>query len=177
MGRSWLEQLFNPMIWVESEGGETAVMQSESFTDAPSDQPRVLLSVTIVEASNLRSADSSIKSNPYVVCEAGRGKVQTGVVSNSSNPVWNFDCQVEWRPGSDLWFTVFHHGPRGLFSHLMYTEALPQEEFEDGFDGRVKLGSEGAWLWVKVKPPANMSRQASPEDVGFQRFNLREKRK
>eukprot|EP00747_Dinoflagellata_sp_TGD_P168106 gnl/TRDRNA2_/TRDRNA2_193762_c0_seq1.p1 gnl/TRDRNA2_/TRDRNA2_193762_c0~~gnl/TRDRNA2_/TRDRNA2_193762_c0_seq1.p1 ORF type:complete len:227 (-),score=36.43 gnl/TRDRNA2_/TRDRNA2_193762_c0_seq1:82-762(-) len=108
--------------------------------------------VSIVRGNNLRNTDIVGKLDPYVVCEAGGAKVRTHTVNEDLNPVWHFDCEVEWKDNQDVWFTIFDSDE--LWSEVMHTVSLSRDQFIDGFDGRLPLGptAENCYLEVRVRP-------------------------
>lgn len=61
-----------------------------------------ILRVHVVEGKNLENKDLIGKSDPYAVLKVGSIKVETPVIDNCLNPKWDFWCEFEIVPNSEL---------------------------------------------------------------------------
>lgn len=123
--------------------------------------------VTIVDAHNLRDADSSVDgkdlSDPYVTCMVRHKpstKFKTPTVSDCLNPAWNFshdlvDCTV----GDILDFVVFDDdsNEKSKKDHFLGKASLDSKDFfTDGCKQELKLdkvcGGLGAGLRIEIAP-------------------------
>jgi len=104
------------------------------------------LQITVESACNLYNADCMLagKSDPYVIVEvpgqAGM-KVQTEVISNDLNPVWNFLGEIaSFYDGDVLRFTVWD---KDVFpksdDFLGKVELTAQDFYPHGFHGELML--------------------------------------
>jgi len=86
---------------------------AETLLDAalPGTGATIPLQIIILRAENLRAADIGGTSDPYVKCEVpgkSNWKLQTGIVKQNCNPVWNHaESYPEYTNGDPLLFTVF----------------------------------------------------------------------
>jgi len=120
------------------------------------------LKITIVSARGLRDADwlpGAGKSDPYCVCEiAGKpkeAKIQTKVINNNLNPVWEHDAEVSgFEQGDTLVFKVYDKDV--LRSDLLGELHLDSAQFcPQGFEGELPLANAGkginAYLKLKIQ--------------------------
>eukprot|EP00403_Amphidinium_massartii_P010799 CAMPEP_0178410696 /NCGR_PEP_ID=MMETSP0689_2-20121128/21115_1 /TAXON_ID=160604 /ORGANISM="Amphidinium massartii, Strain CS-259" /LENGTH=980 /DNA_ID=CAMNT_0020031885 /DNA_START=8 /DNA_END=2950 /DNA_ORIENTATION=- len=86
----------------EQQGSSMSMRQTQGG-------PRAV--VALISARNLRSADIMGKSDPYATCEIigkPQSKVQTQVVHQSLNPVWNEEFELlDFQHGDDLLINVY----------------------------------------------------------------------
>merc|ERR1719499_290991 len=104
------------------------------------------LEITVESACNLYNSDGVLagKSDPYVIVEVlGQEsmKLQTGVISNELNPVWNFTGEIAGvMDGDVLRFTVMD---KDTFpkpdDFLGKAELTAQDFYPNGFHGEVML--------------------------------------
>jgi len=116
------------------------------------------VNVTIVHARGLRNADHGFgmgKSDPFCTCivagKSGSSRIQTRVIRDDLNPVWNHSQTVRGNVGDELLFNVFDEDP-GPMKDLLgkVTHIVTDEPFE----GELELQEAGtgitATLYVKV---------------------------
>lgn len=122
---------------------------------------RTPIKLFIERAQNLRNADSGPfqgMSDPFVTCEVKgkpHTKVQTPVIDDDLNPVWNFEgIIVDYEEGDELFFTVFDKdiGRDDCLGFVL----LRKEEIKDNrFSGILQLkeaGKEDATLTMRIEP-------------------------
>mmetsp|Transcript_34793 Transcript_34793/g.68688 ORF Transcript_34793/g.68688 Transcript_34793/m.68688 type:complete len:773 (+) Transcript_34793:38-2356(+) len=140
------------------------------------------LKVTIVSARGLRDADrmpGAGKSDPYCTCEVlGKKvpKIQTKVVNNTCDPVWEHQAQiVGFSPGDVLVFKLYDKDI-GKRDDFLGTAFMTTEQFyPTGFEGELPLSEAGpginAFLRIRIHPvllAANTNPAASSSGfVGF----------
>eukprot|EP00419_Tripos_fusus_P029087 CAMPEP_0172700706 /NCGR_PEP_ID=MMETSP1074-20121228/31099_1 /TAXON_ID=2916 /ORGANISM="Ceratium fusus, Strain PA161109" /LENGTH=1116 /DNA_ID=CAMNT_0013522133 /DNA_START=152 /DNA_END=3500 /DNA_ORIENTATION=+ len=116
------------------------------------------LRLTIVGAKGLRNADwlpGTGKSDPYCVCEVeGRPeipKVQTGVINDDLDPIWDFDAEIHgFNPGDSLAFHVYDKD-WGKKDDFLGTLTLRSEVFyPDGYEGECILQDAGAGIDARL---------------------------
>ena len=135
------------------------------------------LKLTIVSARGLRDADwipGSGKSDPYCVCEiAGKPKVpkvQTKVINNNLNPVWEHDAEVSgFEQGDTLVFKVYDKDT--LKSDLLGELHLDSAQFyPQGFEGELPLADAGkgikAYLKLRIQPTAAPPGASAAQQIG-----------
>jgi len=119
-----------------------------------------------VSARGLRDADwlpGCGQSDPYCICEiAGKPKetkVQTPVVKNNLNPVWDHYGELPgFRPGDDLVCTLYDKD--FITSDYIGTVSLNSAQFyPHGFEGEVRLkDDDNAYLKLQIEPMVQRSK-------------------
>jgi len=130
--------------------------------DAQDDFSGQVLKVEIISAKGLRDADPvpfQGQSDPYCVCEMeGRPKsrVQTAVVSDSRNPKWNFEAELDhYEPGSALIFTVYDQDSYNRDDFLGKVRLDGEMFRRQKFEGELALENAGKTAaHLKVRVPA-----------------------
>lgn len=120
--------------------------------------------VSIVKATGLFNVEMGGTSDPYVVCEAARQKIQTQVINNDLNPVWNYTGEIEWDGKSDMIFSLYDSNTLRQDA-FMGKYVLPRDKIGFGFKGVVDLkvehaeakGKKGGTLEISVAPLARVS--------------------
>jgi len=137
---------------------------AETLLDAalPGTGANIPLQIIILRAENLRAADTGGTSDPYVRCEVpGKSdwKIQTGVVRQNLNPVWNHaeSCK-DYTNGDPLLFTVFDQDRAKKDDCLGRAVLTPSQFLPDGYDGATPIvdedrgGGKRAQLYLKIIP-------------------------
>mmetsp|Transcript_77442 Transcript_77442/g.214139 ORF Transcript_77442/g.214139 Transcript_77442/m.214139 type:complete len:307 (+) Transcript_77442:190-1110(+) len=129
--------------------------------------------VVIIGARGLREADWAGwgRSERYCVCEVlgkPRSRVQTALVDDTQNAVWNYKAEVkDYAAGDSLTFTVMvtHHEWK-KWQVCLGKASLTSGDLTVGFDGELPLEEAGkdlkAYLHVRVEvcteqPPLRLS--------------------
>jgi len=120
-----------------------------------SELPPVKLSVSVLNAKNLRNADlfGFGKSDPYVMCKVkGQLKFQTKVIWNETNPQWDHGPEdVDLQRERELCFEVYDKDFLRQ-GDLLGTVTLERETCLAGFAGELDLGPGNGTLSVQVEP-------------------------
>jgi len=134
---------------IEEVSSVPAVEAAQKPVEAPAVEPgNKALKVKIAYARGLRNADWTSKSDPYCECEVvgkGSGKLTTAMVSDSLDPVWDFEGAVDCAEGDSLSFKVLDKDL--VSSDSLGSITIPAAAFqEEGFDGEVLLEQGGSGL-------------------------------
>merc|ERR1740121_1524012 len=82
------------------------------------------------------------KSDPFCICESvGKHdfQIQTPIVNDSLDPMWNYTRWVTYVVGDSLTFTIYDKDV-GTKDDLLGKASLPSEQFyPGGFDGEIPL--------------------------------------
>ena len=87
----------NATAMAETHGSLSVVVEWKPHKPSERDGAG-LMSVNVVEATNLDAADKNGLSDPYVILQFGPRRVKTPVIKKTLNPVWN--CKFEFDCGS-----------------------------------------------------------------------------
>lgn len=112
---------------------------------------RKTLMVCIVGAQNLRSTEAAGLQDPssYCVMQVNGAKaLQTEVVNNNPDPVWNHEAEVsQFGTGDQVTMTVLDRD----FGEALGSATLTSSMLEAGFfEGELQLNSSGSTLIVRV---------------------------
>jgi hypothetical protein len=108
-----------------------------------------MLHLEIVSAKNLRDVVggrlTGNKSCPFVRVEVGGVKVDTEIIKNKLNPVWDESIEiVDHQAGTDIQFSVWHPAVKKKPEICLGTAILEAKSFEaNGFDSELKLKDTG----------------------------------
>eukprot|EP00929_Paragymnodinium_shiwhaense_P067321 TRINITY_DN33898_c0_g1_i1.p1 TRINITY_DN33898_c0_g1~~TRINITY_DN33898_c0_g1_i1.p1 ORF type:complete len:585 (-),score=182.07 TRINITY_DN33898_c0_g1_i1:220-1974(-) len=108
------------------------------------------LHVTIVSARNLKNADSTERgegvSDPFCTFQiVGKpeSKVETEVIQDNLDPIWDHDFSTVWSVGEDLLFEIFDKDLKSC--DFLGRAKLSCDEFHpNGFDGELLLSDPDA---------------------------------
>jgi len=142
------------------------------------------LEITVESACNLYNSDGFLagKSDPYVIMEVpGQDsmKLQTEVISNELNPVWNFTGEIAgFMDGDVLRFTVMDKDTFPKPDDLLgWAELSTQDVYPNGFHGDLMLSDKntsyldghGRCHWLRHgSPRAGRGRRHSNDNsIGF----------
>eukprot|EP00966_Prymnesium_polylepis_P290406 6708239-Prymnesium_polylepis.1 len=78
---------------------QTVLATDQSRTVAQPLNGLTPLVVTVIEATNLPVRDVALKTDPFVVVEAGGTRNQTEVARGQINPIWDHMCTLRARFG------------------------------------------------------------------------------
>merc|ERR1719189_109849 len=130
------------------------------------------LQITVESACNLYNADPALagKSDPYVIVEVpGQEgmRLQTGVLRNELNPVWNFVGEIAgFMDGDVLRFTVMD---KDTFpkpdDFLGKAELTAQDFYPHGFHGQLMLVGSKTQATLTVRVVVIGCDNAAPEFV------------
>lgn len=157
--------------------GAANAKSSPAVASASSGGLAQALQVALVSAQGLRDADwGSGRSDPYCSCEiAGHphSRIQTQIVNDSVNPVWNYEGTLVGFTGSEsLVFRILDKDPLKS-DDTLGTVTLPSSSFlPSGFSGDLLLDQAGkssmATLRVRVSAPGAGAGTAAPTPVSQQ---------
>jgi hypothetical protein len=114
------------------------------------------ITVNVVSASNLRKADVTGSSDPFVEVEVlGKDKMKfkTPVVKKSLDPEWDFSERFKgFDEGDKMQFTVYDDDMGGAKKDLLGKALLPYKDvFPKGFEGELELTDIGDAKDSKLK--------------------------
>lgn len=130
-----------------------------------------LIKITIVGARGLRDADWFGKSDPYCVCEiqgkSNAPKIQTKVVPNCLDPVWNHHAEIKgFKPGDSLVFRIYDKDFVKRDDFLGTVTLASEQFYPRGFEGELPLTEAGkginAFLILKIEVPVIMVIPVTP---------------
>lgn len=119
-----------------------------------------ILTLTVVEASDLVTSDLSGMGDPYVVVQYLDKKFTTDVIKNNACPVWNKTFEIKLSKPEDLFISAYdYNGWRGdthtgtAFLPLSFFEDQKSKDFWIRFfvgektTGRVHINAK--WHWSR----------------------------
>merc|ERR1712050_260516 len=140
---------------VHSRGTGSAVVQTVGIANEG-------LKITILSARGLRDADflpGAGKCDPYAIVEIEgkpETKLVTHTVTNTNNPVWNFEAVMPgYVLGDTIVISVFDKDP--LKDDFLGRVVLVKEQFINGLAGDLKLDLAGkdtdAYISIQIEAP------------------------
>lgn len=142
--------------------------------EPPPPEPAPLdITVNVISASNLRKADVTGSSDPFVECEIlGKSdkKFKTPVVKKTTDPTWDFSERFKgFDEGDKMEFRVYDDDMGGAKKDLLGKALLPfKDVFPKGFEGELELTDIGdakdSKLKVKIVVIQIMKKEEKKED-------------
>jgi len=152
-------QVYNPGEPQTDSAPQTySAPQADSAPRAPMNGMLMTLQITVESASNLYNADGVLagKSDPYVIVEVpGQEsiKLQTEIIMNDLNPVWNFVGHIAgFTEGDVLRFTVMDKDTYPKPDDFLgKAELAAQDLYPNGFSGELTLADSKTQATLSVK--------------------------
>jgi len=152
-------QVYNPGEPQTDSAPQTySAPQADSAPQPPMNGMLMTLQITVESACNLYTADGVLagKSGPYVIVEVpGQEsmKLQTEIIMNDLNPVWNFVGHIAgFTEGDVLRFTVMDKDTYPKPDDFLgKAELSAQDLYPNGFSGELTLADSKTQASLSVK--------------------------
>merc|ERR1719240_1892488 len=128
------------------------------------------VSVTIVSASNLKSADITGSSDPFVICyivgREQKTKFKTPVVKENLNPEWKHSDKFKgFEQGEEIEFMVYDDDMGGAKKDFLGKAKIKYSDvFPNGYDGTLKLEETGEAKGSKLKVKVDVLKVMEKKD-------------